>query len=47
MEVLANPGARAYAGATVFLSFGLFVALVVYLRVSRPPPPAPTARTAP
>ena len=47
MEVLANPGARGYAGATVFLSFALFVALVAYLRVSRPAPPAPSARTAP
>jgi uncharacterized membrane protein len=42
MEVLANPGARGYAGTTVFLAFGLFVALVAYLRVSRTPPPAPT-----
>jgi uncharacterized membrane protein len=42
MEVLANPGARAYAGATVLLAFALFVALVAYLRVSRPGAPAPT-----
>ena len=42
MEVLANPGARAYAGATVFLAFALFVALVAFLRLSRPPAPAPT-----
>ncbi|MCZ8130693.1 MAG: DUF2069 domain-containing protein [Steroidobacteraceae bacterium] len=47
MEVLANPGARGYAGATVFLAFGLFIALIAYLRVSRPAPPAPSARTAP
>jgi uncharacterized membrane protein len=42
MEVLANPGARPYASATVFLAFALFVALVAYLRVSRPPAPAPS-----
>lgn len=42
MEVLANPGARPYAGATVFLAFGLFVALVAYLRISRPPARAPS-----
>ncbi len=42
MEVLANPGARPYAGALVLLSFGLFVALTTYLRVSRPPGPTPT-----
>jgi uncharacterized membrane protein len=42
MEVLANPGARAYAATTVFLAFALFVALVAYLRISRPPAPAPT-----
>jgi uncharacterized membrane protein len=41
-ETLANPGARAYAGATVFVSFALFVALVAYLRVSRPAARAPT-----
>jgi uncharacterized membrane protein len=41
-EVLANPGARAYAGTTVFLSFALFVALVAFLRVSRIPPRAPS-----
>jgi general secretion pathway protein D len=40
-QVLANPGARAYAGATVFVSFALFVALVAYLRVSRPPARVP------
>lgn len=42
MEVLANPGARVYAGATVFLAFALFVALVAYLRLSRPPARAPS-----
>lgn len=47
MESLANPGARGFAGATVFTSFALFVAIVAYLRVSRPAAPAPSARTAP
>lgn len=47
MEALANPGARVYAGTTVFVSFALFVALIAFLRVSRPPFPAPSARTAP
>lgn len=42
MEVLANPGARAFAGATVFVAFALFVALVAFLRVSRPPTRAPS-----
>lgn len=46
-EVLANPGARAYAGATVLLAFAIFVALVAYLRVSRPGPRARNGRTAP
>ena len=41
-EVLANPGARRYAAATVFLAFGLFVALVAFLRLSRPPARAPS-----
>ena len=36
MEVLANPGARGYAGATVLASCVAFLALVAYLRVSRP-----------
>lgn len=34
MEVLANPGARAYAGASVLVAFALFVALVHALRAS-------------
>lgn len=42
METLANPGARAFAGATVFVAFALFVALIAFLRVSRPRAPAPT-----
>ena len=35
-EVLANPGARGFAGATVLAGCAAFVALVAYLRVSRP-----------
>jgi uncharacterized membrane protein len=35
-EVLANPGARGLAGATVLASCVAFIALVAYLRVSRP-----------
>ena len=31
-EVLANPGARAYAGMTVLAAFALFVALIHTLR---------------
>jgi uncharacterized membrane protein len=42
MESLANPGARAFAGTTIFVAFALFVALIAFLRVSRPPLPAPT-----
>ncbi len=47
MEVLANPGARRYAGALVLLAFALFVALLACLRLSRPSAAAPSARTAP
>lgn len=47
MEVLANPGARAYAGAVALLGFALFFALIAFLRVSRPDRPAPNGRTAP
>jgi uncharacterized membrane protein len=36
MEVLANPGARVYAAATVFLAFALALALVANLRLNRP-----------
>ena len=36
MDVLANPGARGVAGATVLASCAAFVALLAYLRVSRP-----------
>ena len=42
METLANPGARAFAGTTVFVAFALFVALIAFLRVSRPRAPEPT-----
>ena len=42
MEVLANPGARGYAGGLVLITCALFIALVAYLRVSRPRAPAPT-----
>lgn len=47
MEVLANPGARRYAGALVLLAFALFVALLACLRLNRPSAAAPSARTAP
>jgi len=33
-EVLANPGARGYAGATVLAAFALFVAIVHALRTA-------------
>lgn len=42
MEVLANPGARRYAGALVLLAFAVFVALLAFLRLSRPATAAPT-----
>jgi uncharacterized membrane protein len=42
MEVLANPGARPFAAATVFVSFALAVALVAALRISRRRAAAPT-----
>jgi uncharacterized membrane protein len=42
MEVLANPGARVYAGALVLLAFALFVALLAFLRLSRPSTAGPT-----
>ena len=35
MEVLANPGARPFAAATLFIAFALAVALVAGLRLSR------------
>jgi uncharacterized membrane protein len=42
MEVLANPGARRYAGALVLVAFATFVALLASLRVSRPSTAGPT-----
>lgn len=39
-EVVANPAARIVAGATLFASLALFVALVSFLRVTRPRPDA-------
>lgn len=42
MEVLANPGARRYAGTLVLLAFAVFVALLSVLRLSRPATAAPT-----
>ncbi len=47
MEVLANPGARPFAGALVLTAFALYVALAAFLRLSRPGAAAPTVRTAP
>jgi uncharacterized membrane protein len=34
-EVIANPGSRAAAAAIVLVAFAAFVAMVVYLRLSR------------
>jgi uncharacterized membrane protein len=45
-EAIANPGARAWAGATLFAAFALFVGLIGFLRVSRALPSLPE-RTAP
>jgi uncharacterized membrane protein len=42
MEMLANVGARAWAGMLVLAAFALFVALTAFLRLSRPTTPAPT-----
>ena len=47
MELVANPGARAIAAATVFVSFALAVSLTACLRLSRRAAAAPTSRTAP
>lgn len=35
-ETIANPGTRAVTGAVLLLSLAFFVALVAYLRVTRP-----------
>ncbi|HUO96919.1 MAG TPA: DUF2069 domain-containing protein [Steroidobacteraceae bacterium] len=47
MEFLANRGARTWALGLALLSIVLFVALIGYLRLSRPAAAAPSARTAP
>ena len=41
-EVLANPGARRYAGATVLLAFGVAIASLAYQRLTQPRAAAPT-----
>lgn len=40
MEVLANPGARPWAAASVFLAFATAVGAIVLTRLSRPRTPA-------
>jgi uncharacterized membrane protein len=35
-ELIANPQARSWATGCLLLSFGTFIALIAYLRVSRP-----------
>ena len=47
MEVLANPGARAFAGSTVLLAFAAGAAFAACLRLSPAAAAAPRARTAP
>ena len=47
MELVANPGARAMAAATVFVSFALAVGFTACLRLSRRAAAAPTSQTAP
>jgi len=44
MDVIANPGARPFAGALVFLVLGVYAAITRHLRLSRRPAanPAPT-----
>jgi len=37
MEVVANPHARAWPALTVFVAFALFLTLVLFLRLTRPP----------
>lgn len=39
MELVANPAARAWASATILVSFGLFVLTIAYLRATRPSSP--------
>jgi len=46
-EVIANPAVRAPAAAILFSSLAWFVALVTYLRVTRPPRSVVDAQTGP
>ena len=46
MELVANPGARAIAAVTMFVSFALAVAFTACLRFSRRAAAAPTSQTA-
>ena len=41
-EVLANPGSRPFAGATVLLAFGVAVASLAFQRLTQPRAAAPT-----
>jgi uncharacterized membrane protein len=43
-EVIANPSVRAAAAAILFASLAWFVALIAYLRYSRPPVAAPAVQ---
>ena len=45
-EAVANPLARPWAGAVLFVAFASFVCVIGFLRVSREPPSLP-ARTGP
>lgn len=47
MEVLANPGSRAFAGSTVLLAFVAAAAFAACLRLSPVAAAAPRGRTAP
>ena len=40
-EVLANPGARLYAGTTVLLAFGIAITALAFQRLTQPPAEAP------
>jgi uncharacterized membrane protein len=42
MDWVANPGAKGYALSLVLIATALFMAVIVYLRLSRPMPLAPT-----
>jgi uncharacterized membrane protein len=43
VESIANPGGRLWSGACLALSLAFFIAVILYLRISRPPavPSAP------